>query len=420
MVFGDTVDSITKLSPRFFLYINENIIATDQNKPEKILMQKIIFYIIALAAVCGMASCSSDDEAGKIELSKNQSSNVSVHANQTSGEIKFHAAAAWSAWTSATARGSEEIDWITLNTTNGSAGDVSLPYSLDYNGTGSSRSAYIIIVCEDERISIKITQTAEEDEDINEPSSVHPLTYLSGVMKGIFPEYRITDFDGNLFSYQVNEPYNEELVSVIMGNIGKCTFDYSGAPHKLVAETSYGWRYEITIGANNLASHIDAYFDNTLSSAYDLEYNGLRLKKFTQYKHGKVYETSELEWWDGDITVVKTTFDGGTVALVPRYSEVENAGRLMMFDTQLWIDMDSMELFYYCGLLGIPTKHLIASTTATEIDGGQRYTFSSKFDYSFDSMNRPIQMVYTEIEDGEGSSVGKAEFAWKDAPKSNM
>lgn len=315
-------------------------------------MKKFIFYLLAIVAICGMASCSSDDEPGKIELSKGHSSNVSMYANQTNGEINFTAASSWSAWTSTSSRASDDIDWITLNTTSGSAGEVSLTFTLDYNNTGSSRTAYIIIVCEDEQISIKITQTTEEDENGDEPSTQHPMTNFCQTLAMTFPLYRILDFDGNLFSYGPFIDY-AEAVEMITGNQGKCIFSYSDYK-TLIAKDSYGRSWKITIGGgvyHNYATHIEYYEQDNLRSTYELEYGGNYLSKFTQYKDGKVYETSVITWYDGDITSVKTTFNGGSTTLVPKYSDVENVCNLMMFDTQLWVDMDDMEIFYFLGFL---------------------------------------------------------------------
>lgn len=375
-------------------------------------MKKILYYLLAMVVICGVASCSSDDEPGKIELSKGQASNLTLYANNTSGEVKFSAAASWSAWISATSRASEEIDWITLDITHGSAGEVTLSFTLERNTTGTSRIAYIIIVCEDEKIEIKITQRPEDDpddgSDDDEPDRVDPLSGLMQNMDFLSHRgFRMSDFDGNLYAYD-----NKGLVTQISGNRGTCTFDYSDAPNSIVAQSSLGQRYVISLNKACLASHIDVYYDNVAESSYDFEYNKRFLTKVIQYKNGRVYETSELTWDGSDITEVRTTYSGGVTTLIPAYSDIENSHSLMLFDTQLWVDIDELQYFYYCGIFGYPTYHLISSTTATEVEDGETYRFSSTFNYTFDSNDCPVKMVYSETEQGEGTYTNYMDFAW--------
>lgn len=375
-------------------------------------MKKILYYLLAMVVICGVASCSSDDEPGKIELSKGQASNLTLYANNTSGEVKFSAAASWSAWISATSRVSEEIDWITLDITHGSAGEVTLSFTLERNTTGTSRIAYIIIVCEDEKIEIKITQRPEDDpddgSDDDEPDRVDPLSGLMQNMDFLSHRgFRMSDFDGNLYAYD-----NKGLVTQISGNRGTCTFDYSDAPNSIVAQSSLGQRYVISLNKACLASHIDVYYDNVAESSYDFEYNKRFLTKVIQYKNGRVYETSELTWDGSDITEVRTTYSGGVTTLIPAYSDIENSHSLMLFDTQLWVDIDELQYFYYCGIFGYPTYHLISSTTATEVEDGETYRFSSTFNYTFDSNDCPVKMVYSETEQGEGTYTNYMDFAW--------
>lgn len=380
-------------------------------------MKNFIFCLLAIVAMCGIAACSTDDDPANIELSTTQSSKVKLYADQTSGNISFTAPASWSAWVSPTSRAGVEIDWLKLNTTSGSAGDISLSFTLDRNDTGSSRTAFIIIVCGDERLSFEITQTAEANG--NTPTSGPRLKFANAISSA-FPLYRILDYDGNLFSYEsaFENESGAEVVSMITGNDGKCIFNYSD---DLIAEDSYGRKWIITLGGgtnHNYATRIQC-FNGEENVSFVIDYNGNYPTKFIQYKNGKVDETSELTWQNGDITSVKTTFNGGSTTLVPKYSDVENICNLMLYDTQLWVDLNETQLFYFLGILGNGTKHLITSSTTTEIDGGQTYKFSSRFDYSFDSKNRPVKMVYTETEDGEGSSTDVAEFMWKDVPQSN-
>lgn len=369
-------------------------------------MKRIIYYLFAIVAVCGIASCSSDDDPKKIVLSKGESSSITFYANNTSGEISFHAAASWSARTSSVVRATEEIDWLTLDSTHGSAGDVTLSFTLGRNTTGESRSAYILIDCEDETEEIAVTQLPEDDPEIvqNDP--------LSGLMQNMDflsrAGYRIGEWDGNFYTYDKDRG----LVTMINGNLGNCSFDYSDAPNTIIAESTLGKRYVITL-LHDMAEHIDVYdLNNTLEKSYDFEYNKRYLTKVVQYKDGKVYETSELTWNGEDIIEVKTTYAEGVTTLLPVYSDIENDQSVMLFDTQLWIDLDELQFMYYCGIFGFPTRHLIASSTATEVEEGETYSFSSTYSYSFDGNNCPVKVIYSETEQGVGTSTDSMEFSW--------
>ena len=390
-------------------------------------MKKVIFYLLAIFAVCGMASCSSDNDPEKIELVKGQSSKVSAYANQTSGKIKFTAAASWNAWTSSSSRADSDIDWITLNTTSGSAGEITLTFTLDHNYTGSSRIAYIFIVCEDEQIIIKITQTTEEGDaeggdegdEGDEPLEAYKDCY-ERYLYSLPRPWLIQDYDGNRFSYAVRRFYNMEYVEMITGNSGKCTFKYDY--NELIAEDTNGRKWVITTtddGAYRLlATRIDYYKNNQLQDSYDLEYNGNgELSKCTQVKNGKTYKTTELTWSNRRITSVETTCNGKSTTLVPTYVYndyllIENVCGFMMYDTQLRVGPDAMELFYYLGIFGGSTEHLIASTTITEQDGDKTHTTTTNFEYTLDSENRPVKMVGTETKDDETSTTSVYDFSW--------
>jgi len=126
----------------------------------------LILSFIALIC-CALSSCSSSDEdQSQIALPKDQPTSLTLAANQDSEAIHFVASTSWSARTSTQSRSAGDVEWIHLSDTHGNAGEITLNFTLDYNNTGESRTAYIIIVCGDTRISITVTQTVEEDPDI--------------------------------------------------------------------------------------------------------------------------------------------------------------------------------------------------------------------------------------------------------------
>jgi hypothetical protein len=172
-----------------------------------------------MLACASLTSCS-DDEPGKIELSKGESSKVTVAANTSSGSINFTAAAPWSAYTSAQSRSSDGVDWIHLDTTNGSAGEVSLTFTLDSNTTGSNRTAYIIIVCEDETLTITITQTTETDPD-----------------EGDYDEPQLSGSGGSIV-IMVQSYYNGANGYVSDSYFSRYSFEYlGGRPYRMESES---------------------------------------------------------------------------------------------------------------------------------------------------------------------------------------
>ena len=71
----------------------------------------------------------------------------------------------YSAYVSATSDGSsdEEISWMRYSGSHLDDGKCYINIDLDKNYSGKSRSAYIVIVCDDKKVSILITQTTEND-----------------------------------------------------------------------------------------------------------------------------------------------------------------------------------------------------------------------------------------------------------------
>lgn len=374
-------------------------------------MKKILFYLLAIVAIGGLTSCSSDDEPTKLELLRGQSSTLSIPANHIEAQIDFYAPGPWSATVSSTSRAWDDVDWLTINSTHGQVGEATIPINLQQNKTGKSRTAYIIITCLDQQLAVEVTQTATDDPNWTDDETDFS-SMISQNLMGIFSLARMIDFDGNLYTYN-----STGLVTQISGNMGKCVFTYSNKAHdeyQVIAEDTRGWRWGIKFDEGTmLATHIDAYYNNELNNSYDLEYNNGYLTKFTQYKEGKVYETSQLKWENGDVSQVVTTFNGGKVVSDYSYSTIGNLCGLMMFDTQLWIDMDEMQCFYYCGFFGKGTNNLIKSSKSVEYEDGRTYNFSSTYSYEGDGNGCITKCVMSEIEEGEGGSSTVIDFSWE-------
>lgn len=110
------------------------------------------------------ASCDSSDteETFKLKLAEGQASELTFDADETQGEVRFAAAASWSAWTESSIDGDrDETAWLRLDVTRGEAGGNTVSFSMEPNTTGQPRTERIIIVCEDTRLTVTVTQAAD-------------------------------------------------------------------------------------------------------------------------------------------------------------------------------------------------------------------------------------------------------------------
>ncbi len=134
------------------------------------MKQKILYGLMSMVMLCAFVACSDDDgpNEGKISVPKDQTTNISLAANETEGQIILKSDAGISAWVSDVKDGapSTDIKWITVNQPHKDDGVWIINYNLQTNTTGSSRTAYIVVIAEDEKLSFTITQSDEIDPDI--------------------------------------------------------------------------------------------------------------------------------------------------------------------------------------------------------------------------------------------------------------
>ena len=379
------------------------------------MKQKFIYVLLCVFSIGLMTACTEDEDLKKIQLTDGSKTEMTVYSNQSSGDIFFKAQAAWSCHLSDTpSRSMNDLEWITLHTTSGQAGEATIHFTLDPNTTGQSRTAYIVILCEDTQIVIKITQSTEEDPDGDEPDSLDPRSWIFNAMHGLFRTGYLIDWDGNRITYRDN------IVDQIFGNLGTATLNWDFGGNKLRITDSNGvvWNvdYELTKPYSwPLARRVEIIHVDGDKTVYELDYKDLRLVKCCEIKNGNVYETTSITWNDeGDIASVKTTYNQSVTIMTPKYYNMENIAGIMEYDTFFWVDLDDAQILYYCGLLGMPTRHLLEYSTAVETEGEQTYHFSCDFQYSFDSKERPIKVVYRETEEGEGSHSDYIDYTWKD------
>ena len=187
-------------------------------------MKKIFsFWVLCLMAFAtsALVSCSSDDngdEWGGFKFENVRDGKLSVAADQTSSEIIMKASKAYRAYVSATSDGSstEEISWLHYEGSRLDDGTCYINIQLDRNETGKSRSAYIIIVCDDKTVPILITQTAEDSSNVGGDSDVDnggitalfTITKESSVITGTHVEddgtetYELQYQNGNLTRFK--------------------------------------------------------------------------------------------------------------------------------------------------------------------------------------------------------------------------
>lgn len=386
------------------------------------MKQKLLYILTSLVLAGVFSACQSDEpDGGKISVPNDQPKNITIAANETEGQIIVNSDCSISAWVSDSKDGvpSADIEWLTVDRPHKDDGKWYINFNLETNLTGVSRTAYIVVVAEDEKTSFTITQSDEDDLDL--PVQINYLYMYKLSMESIFGSSVLTEWDGNRIAYNGNS----NLVEQIFGNLGTASLEYEHGQVKLTDTNGVKWLITVepdggedpfTTGLVHhlmLARQIDIIHADGDKTTYALKYENGRMIKCTQYNHGQVYETSEIAWKDGDIQSVTTTYNQSTTVMTPKYSTVENSAHIMEYDTFFWIDLDDAQVLYYCGLLGLPTKHLIESSTAVEYDGGETYNFSSDFQYSFDSQHRPIKVVYREIEEGEGTSSSIIDYSWK-------
>jgi hypothetical protein len=377
-----------------------------------------------------LTSCGGNDEPGKIELTEGESSNISVAANTSSGIINFTAAAPWSAYTSAQSRSSDGVDWIHLGTTSGSAGDVSLTFTLDNNTTGSNRTAYIIILCEDDKLVITITQTTEtEDVPTTSKSQVQieVKRYVNGAGNGYSYDGSINyvlEYNGDLLitmistwrddivgadNYCINtktavfswdDSTKNNVKSVKVEDVTKTTYYPSGRE-----ETGDYNEHYVEFKNGRAVKGWYKWDDDDRPSNWETTYNNNGYIAGTKSDDGDgsgEWSTHTLTWTDGCLTnigcsekyVTTITYDASLTNQCP----LLDLNWLLPTDLECYDFAvgDPSKIFAALGLMGNSSKYLI--TSITEYDGKTYY--SNKMDYKENTSERTVVTVNRYIDNG--------------------
>jgi hypothetical protein len=395
-------------------------------------MKKLIKYLICLLMVmlaCTvLTSCSDDDEPGKIELAKGESSKVSVAANTSSGSIKFTAAAPWSAYTSAQSRSSDGVDWIHLNTTSGSAGEVSLTFTLDRNTTGSNRTAYIIIVCEDETLTITITQTTETDSDEDEGDDNDPVTNIGMVSIEVTSYNQDGVADGSTINYEITltngiparifaiwKKTNEETTLNMEFTADRSVRDAVTSIRAISQKDWEGYGRKgsesservVAIKNGRAVSGWYKWDSDRLPTNWEATYNNNGYLASTKNDDGDgagIWSTHTMTWTNDCLSqIVCTTekYDPITIeyadpSLKNLHSEFDINWILCDDDSLLYSSDgcynvaagDATTIFAVCGFMGNPSKYLI-----TSINQPTSYNSYRRMDYKENTLYRTVVTV---------------------------
>jgi hypothetical protein len=380
----------------------------------KSLIKHLASLLMVMLACVSLTSCG-DDEPGKITLSKGESSKVTVAANTSAGSINFTAAAPWSAYTSAQSRSSDGVDWIHLDTTGGDAGDVSLTFTLDSNTTGSKRTAYIIIVCDDETLTITITQTSETDsdeegddevsnagDDANAVGTVsievtsynqdgvangtinYLITLTNGVPHRVSASWEETNEVHWLNMDFTPDAYNRDAVTSIRANSQQYWEGYGRTG-------SESGERVVNIKNGRAVSGWYKWDSDRLPTNWEATYNNSGYLASTKNDDGDgcgIWSTHTMTWTNDCLSQIvctteeyePITIEYADPSLVNLHSEFDINWMLYDDDSLLlssdgcynFAAGDATTIFAVCGFMGNPSKYLI--TSITKNDGESSYS----------------------------------------------
>ena len=386
---------------------------------------------------CALGSCSSsNDELSDIILPEDQPASLTLPANQNSESINFIATSSWSAWTSTESRSVGDVEWIHLNDTHGDAGEITLNFTLDYNNTGESRTAYIIIECEDSRIGIPVTQTVEEDPDI--PGS----TLISGCVEISVDAY--DDMSGLGYTHDGTTKYLlkyefgrlVEMISVWRDdmvvspdtpadhdsycmNVQTASFLWTETSVKADIRNDVTYypseRTEVEDSSEHYAEIVDGravggwyrWAEDPVRTDWEATYDDDGYLVSTRNNDASaVWDTYAFTWEDGK---VKRIVSSGDRVLTFTYADPTLVNLHRQFDLN-WVLPSELEcydfaagditrIFASAGYLGEPSKLLI--TSISESDGTTTYSY--RMTYKENTRDRTVVTVTYFVNDVQTS-----------------
>lgn len=200
----------------------------------------------------------------------------------------------------------------------------------------------------------------------------------------IFEGKRITEYaysqganyiEKEVFSYQAGKlvSYSEFEISPNETYEDKYTVEYNDSQVKVLwKDDSDSEVCTYSLDENGFAtSALLATIENedTWNTYYTFEYdtNGY-LIKITEKYDGEKPTATEIEWNEGNAS--SFTRDGNKYTYI--YTSYINKGGILPLDNG-WLDVDAeLQIAYYAGILGKPTKHLVASSSSSNLPGYQK------------------------------------------------
>jgi hypothetical protein len=326
-----------------------------------------------------------------------------------------------------------------LDTTNGSAGEVSLTFTLDNNTSGSNRTAYIIILCEDDKLVITITQTPEIEDDPTEIED-NPIACAGLVQIEV---KRYVNANGTGYSYAGTSnyelQYNDDLLirfvatsrdDMVDGaadnyciNTETAVFFWDGITKndvksvkveggtKVIYYPSGSWKtcddneHYVEFKNGRAVKGWYKWDDDDRPSNWETTYNNNGYLAGTKSDDGDgsgEWSTHTLTWTDGCLTnigcsekyVTTITYDASLTNQCP----LLDLNWLLPTDLECYDFAvgDPTKIFAALGLMGNSSKYLI--TSITEYDGKTYY--SNKMDYKENTSERTVVTVNRYIDNG--------------------
>lgn len=391
---------------------------------------------------CVFCACSSSNEdIEPIVFPKDQPTSITVPANQSGEQIRFTASSSWSAWTSTESRTVNDVEWIHLETTNGPAGESYLNFTLDYNNTGESRTAYIIITCEDTRIVITITQTTEDDPDLpNQISSGFVEIEVNRYEESSGQGYTFDGTTNYVLQYESNYPikmtarWRDDMVTYPGApsdhdsyclNMETTTFNWGNSPVgasevmvNMINEMTY---YPSERKESESSQHFaeikdgkvvkgwyrwdDDYNQSNWEASYDKN-DYLISSKNDDGDLPQVWDTHTLTWKDGNLQKIVCTNDR---IITITYADLSLRNLHSSFDLN-WVLPKELECYDFAagditkvfastGLMGKTSNLLI--TAIEEYDG--KDTYSYRMNFKENTKNRTVVTVMHFVNDVQTS-----------------
>lgn len=352
-------------------------------------MKHFKLFFCVLCAIL-LASCEEDPKG--ITLTEGQKSEVQTSYDSTSSSIEFEAAADWTATVTPVQR-SSEIDWLHLDQTSGSAGTITLSFTMDSNYTGERRSACIVITCNDSSISVVITQFPEGEEpdndegngdddisqdesmerpirtimmncdsysfvngeDILESSESIRLNYSRYVDGSCYPDYMIVETYDALEDERYSSRWSIECSE---SSLSAWTLEENGSKHNA------------TLKDGKVVAGSYSFYDDVTAANYAIEYdNDGWISKSTSEIGGSY----TFNWTDGNMMSISNAHAGtGTFTYseyqMPRISSVPfNFNWLLLHDELADFSVgDPSKIWAMLGYLGQPSRNLMATYTSPD------------------------------------------------------